>query len=1049
MAIDTAGNVGIGTTGPAGMLHVQGAANGARTENLVLGNSGAADNSSTAIYMGYQEAGLGLYGARILQRGFPSGTRSSDLLFQIHNGTASNADGAWDTPLMIQRTTGNVGIGTTNPLQKFVASNGGNEGVEFVPGAGSGSSVLQAYNRGDSSYDVLYYDALAHIYRIGTSEYMRVDSNGNVGIGDASPDQKLSVTNTIAITNSGGAQYLLMGNQDSAGVNNPSMIQAANGNLEFGNGTSWSGSGGTFASRLMILDNGNVGVGTQNPNGRFEVTTNGGGDGVVFYQGVDNSSSIQSYIDAQWSNRASYAAGCCNTLNINTDAGDIVMGSSGRTLTVNANTTFNSSITATGNITAGSAVYSSGTGGFYSSTFASNVRNPIWRFANADAFGVSYFQGTSGYTGGAVDTIGFHMGTASAAASILTINQDNTVGVNGDLRISGATKSSVSGYNNRSYENVAQFSINGAGNTGTIKIALPPAKYGANTMHAIRITGYDYTQNRGAWSVLVGGYTFNTSWINTSVDIQGTPPFTSVRLGRDGSSDVILLGTTGTVWEYPQILVEADFAGYSSEDGYDAAWTTSLITSEAGITIDSTPLVKTFVTAAGSFGIGDVTPDKMFDVEGNSVFGAGAFNAGSVVDIGNTAVDYTATAGWGSAFDANITLSGLNTTSIGFHDSGISVGALSYTNNTFAFDGAGSWGPARLGINDRTPDYMLDVAGDVGIDTTLYFTQANPSIVASSYVSLPGGLYVSGGTSYFQNEIQVRNGINDDTNGVLTIRGGTNNDTTQFTGTVIASRTGITGVYNSAEVQGIWTIGNGYNISTASNNFGNQYGLNYAYGTTAGAPFGGQHQIIYTDNGIIGASISLVGQAYFKSDVGVGRADPQKRLEVFETVADAQFRVSYDASNYADFRTNSGGDLTIDASGGDVSLLDENFYVCSGGSCASTPNGAGTITSERAITAEESSLGTSGSITVNWDDGNQQRVNSSVGNMTFTFSNATAGQTLRLVVCYGGAHTVAWGSTIRWAGGSAPTPTSTNAKCDVFSFLYTGTEYLGQPSLNF
>ena len=99
--------------------------------------------------------------------------------------------------------------------------------------------------------------------------------------------------------------------------------------------------------------------------------------------------------------------------------------------------------------------------------------------------------------------------------------------------------------------------------------------------------------------------------------------------------------------------------------------------------------------------------------------------------------------------------------------------------------------------------------------------------------------------------------------------------------------------------------------------------------------------------------------------------------------------------------------------------------------------------------SEEYTLGTTGSITVNWDQGNQQRVNSSTGNMTFNFSNATAGQTLRLVVCFGGTHTITWTPTIRWGGGTAPTPTSTSGKCDVFSFLYTGTEYLGQPSLNF
>jgi hypothetical protein len=132
-----------------------------------------------------------------------------------------------------------------------------------------------------------------------------------------------------------------------------------------------------------------------------------------------------------------------------------------------------------------------------------------------------------------------------------------------------------------------------------------------------------------------------------------------------------------------------------------------------------------------------------------------------------------------------------------------------------------------------------------------------------------------------------------------------------------------------------------------------------------------------------------------------------------------------------------------------VILPSDNLQVCNGGACASSQNGVGTITSERAIVAEEATLATTGSITVNWDDGNQQRVSGSTGNMTFNFSNATAGQTLRLVVCYGGAHTITWTPTIRWAGGSAPTPTSTNAKCDVFSFIYTGSEYLGQPSLNF
>ena len=65
------GNVGIGTITPRAMLDISDSSNGGRVESLVLSNSGSGDNSATAIYMGYQSAGLGVYGARILQRGNP------------------------------------------------------------------------------------------------------------------------------------------------------------------------------------------------------------------------------------------------------------------------------------------------------------------------------------------------------------------------------------------------------------------------------------------------------------------------------------------------------------------------------------------------------------------------------------------------------------------------------------------------------------------------------------------------------------------------------------------------------------------------------------------------------------------------------------------------------------------------------------------------------------------------------------------------------------------------------------------------------------------
>ena len=61
------------------------------------------------------------------------------------------------------------------------------------------------------------------------------------------------------------------------------------------------------------------------------------------------------------------------------------------------------------------------------------------------------------------------------------------------------------------------------------------------------------------------------------------------------------------------------------------------------------------------------------------------------------------------------------------------------------------------------------------------------------------------------------------------------------------------------------------------------------------------------------------------------------------------------------------------------------------------------------------------------------------GNRTLALSNAAVGQCfiLRLVQDGTGTRTVTWFTTIKWAGGSAPTLTTTINKTDVFGFLCT------------
>lgn len=80
-----------------------------------------------------------------------------------------------------------------------------------------------------------------------------------------------SVQNVFSITNTAGMQSLLMGNQDAAGANNPSILRAANGDFQFGHGSSWQGSGGTFTPNVIFANNGNVGIGTANPTYKLAV----------------------------------------------------------------------------------------------------------------------------------------------------------------------------------------------------------------------------------------------------------------------------------------------------------------------------------------------------------------------------------------------------------------------------------------------------------------------------------------------------------------------------------------------------------------------------------------------------------------------------------------------------------------------------------------------------------------------------------------------------------------------------------------------------------
>ncbi len=81
-----------------------------------------------------------------------------------------------------------------------------------------------------------------------------------------------------------------------------------------------------------------------------------------------------------------------------------------------------------------------------------------------------------------------------------------------------------------------------------------------------------------------------------------------------------------------------------------------------------------------------------------------------------------------------------------------------------------------------------------------------------------------------------------------------------------------------------------------------------------------------------------------------------------------------------------------------------------------------------------------GTATLDLSLGNIHHITMPAGNITIALSNGTAGQCfiIRILQDGTGSRIVTWFTTIRWAGGSAPTLTTTASKADTLGFEITG-----------
>lgn len=209
MAIKPSGNVGIGTDNPKSKLDVRG---------TVFAGSGDGTQGINAFAIRYEDGSVNNWGS----------LRSNAETYMSYGAKADNTTAAgWLSS-----------CGTFSSFKTAVTV--GNEGIKFL------SSINQQTNK-DSP--------------VAMSELMRINPNGNVGIGTDSPKQKLDVKGVVLSqlsSNEGGAIFLENASKTAPGTASRWAMYNMTGG--YGNGLQfWSYSdNGDYGVKLMLSDKGNM-----------------------------------------------------------------------------------------------------------------------------------------------------------------------------------------------------------------------------------------------------------------------------------------------------------------------------------------------------------------------------------------------------------------------------------------------------------------------------------------------------------------------------------------------------------------------------------------------------------------------------------------------------------------------------------------------------------------------------------------------------------------------------------------------------------------------
>jgi hypothetical protein len=320
ITLDSSGNVGIGGL-PTYKFQVA-----AGTDSLVTYSASALDSN---IFFDTQNTSTGA-SAAVVQRLITSdvagsGSVSADFqktkagALNINNNETNSAAftafGVGGTERMRIDSSGNVGIGTNSPAGPLeVHKSGGDANVFITTGVTTSSTTILFGDSASDDRGRVHYDHNNDSMRLHTagSERMRIDSSGNVGIGNSAPATTLHVSGGAMLDgvtvigrnqtgyDSGGAEVLIDANSGTSpmiwhiGGSEVARIDSG-GNLLVGttDTTPWNNSANTTADNgFVVSSNGTTGITRHQAEALNLNRTGNNGSVLVFQRSGTNEGSV-------------------------------------------------------------------------------------------------------------------------------------------------------------------------------------------------------------------------------------------------------------------------------------------------------------------------------------------------------------------------------------------------------------------------------------------------------------------------------------------------------------------------------------------------------------------------------------------------------------------------------------------------------------------------------------------------------------------------------------------------------------------------------------